>query len=100
MPITCQCVPGIISSSNSGSHFGLLGMPDSTPITSETWGGLGTMARRANIITLRRMPVSKHSHSGTMPLLLHHLAKASILSTGLSKSIGGQAHSLFERSLR
>ena len=75
-------------------------MPDSTPITSETWGGLGTMPLRANNITLRRMPVSKHSHSGTMPWARITFSKASIFSTGLSKSIGGHAHSLFERSLR
>ena len=38
------------------------------------------------------MPVSKHSHSGTMLLAYMWARNASILAIGLSKSMGGQAH--------
>ena len=61
---------------------------------------LETIPRRANIPTLRRMPVSKHSHSATMPCFFITAANSSILSTGLSNNIGGHAQSLFDLSFK
>ena len=41
---------------------------------------------------LRTMPVSKHSHSGTVPRRRMAASIVLILSTGLSNSIGFHAH--------
>ena len=48
----------------------------------------------------RTIPVSKHSHSGTISSRRITAAKASTFSTGLSNSMGGQAQSLLLRSFR
>ncbi len=46
------------------------------------------------------MPVSKHSHSGTMSCSAMKSANCCTLSTGLSKIIGGQAQVPFEVARR
>jgi hypothetical protein len=43
--------------------------------------------------TLRRMPTSKHSNSGCVPLAAITSRNCLTLATGLSNTIGGQAHS-------
>ena len=69
-------------------------MPLATPTTSEMCAGPLSSPTCWNSAIERTMPVSKHSHSGTTPSSVIAARTFSILSTGLSKSSGGQAQRL------
>ena len=89
--ITCQWVPAIISFFRSGTHSGLAGWPLATPMTNEMCGSPSNMPAFLYRATLRTIPESKHSNSGTTSSAAMASRKACTFSTGLSQAMGGQA---------
>jgi len=76
--------PGVLNIVNGYGREA--GMPLATPITSETCAGARTRPFCSNMTTLRRMPVSKHSHSGMMPNGVITSENALIFSTATQAS--------------
>ena len=87
------------SASSSASQ----GMPEATPITRlysarpvVPW----SMPALRYMPTERTMPTSKHSNSGCVPQAAITDRNCCTLATGLSNTMGGQAHWPSSRSLR
>ena len=86
---------GAIHCGSKANKSASQGMPDATPITRLYSGrpisGL-SMPFLMNIPTARTMPTSKHSNSGCVPHSAITSRNCCTLDTGLSNTMGGQAH--------
>ena len=67
-------------------------MPEATPITKLYSGTPANMPAFRYMPTERTMPTSKHSNSGCTPHSAITSRNCLTLATGLSNTIGGQAH--------